>query len=160
MMASDPYRSSIYRVTFGVASGERQAFLYVSHPAARQSLKLWLYPSNAVPEALPLVEEGFAHYMAQWPKFMVDDVSVDDCRGFYLEAKEVPPRIADPDNTAALTEIGLRHMPDVWARISRQMSTPALVPWPEPEFVHNWDPYTSAAEIGIIPWPRAPSSTQ
>ena len=156
-MASDPYLSSIYRVTFRVSSSAREAFFYVSHPAARQTLKLWLYPSNAIPDALPYVEEAFAHYMAQWPKIMVDDVSADDCRGFYLEARHLPPRIADPAHTAALTEIGLRHMPAGWARISQQMSTPALVPWPEPDFVHNWEPYVSTAEAGIIPWPQGPS---
>ena len=153
-MPTDPYQSSIYRVTFLVMSKEGDAKLRVSHPAARQTLELWLYPSNTVPESLPYLEEVFAHYVAQWPKIMVEDISSKDSRGFYLEANQVPPRIADPTAADPLTEIAFRSMPPGWATPMRQQSGKVLLSWSEPFFNESWEPYTSAPERGIIPYPN------
>lgn len=105
------YRSSAWRVYFVVSSKEGSATLHIDHTAGGQRLTLPVFPSEGVTEALPYLEPAFAHYTAQWQKIMVDDPEETDAKGFYLEAEELPDRIADPENAGRLAEIVNRHLP-------------------------------------------------
>lgn len=106
-----PFASSHYRVYFVVSSKNGSASIEVEHRAGSQSLLLPVYPSNAVPEALPYIDPVFAHYVAQWEKVTVPDPDDTDARGFYLEASDVPQLIAPWENEATLADIATAHAP-------------------------------------------------
>ncbi len=122
-----PIWTSPWHVYFLVSSKENNATISVEHPVGRQTLTLPVYPLNAVPEALPLLEPVFAHYVAQWEKIMVPDAGEPDCRGFYLTPADVPNRIADPDNAPALAAIATRHLsPELREFFEGMLPVPAL----------------------------------
>lgn len=126
-MDDTPIWTSPWQVYFIVSSKEGEATVSVEHPMGRQVLILPVHPNNAVPEALPLLEPVFAHYIAQWEKFMVTDPEETDARGFYLTAADVPNRIADPNNGPALAEIATRHLtPQVRKFFEGMLPVPAL----------------------------------
>lgn len=55
-----------------------------------------VYPCDALPDVLPHLGPMFAHYVGQWPKVIVEDSRLTDARGFYVEAAQLPDRIAEP----------------------------------------------------------------
>jgi hypothetical protein len=120
-------RSTPWQVYFLISSKESNATLSVDYPLGGQTLVLPVYPSNSVPEALPLLEPGFAHYVAQWEKIMVPDPRETDARGFYLTPADVPDRIADPAHGPALAEIATRHLsPEMNRFFEGMLPVPAL----------------------------------
>lgn len=96
--------SSAHRVHIDISSKEGAAVLSIDHPKAGQSLMVPIYPHNAAEAVASLLEPAFAHYARMWEVYMVSDPSETDARGFYLEAHEVPDRIADPLNASDLVE--------------------------------------------------------
>lgn len=109
-MDDTPIWTSPWQVYFILSSKEGDATICVEHPVGHQTLVLPVHPSNAVPEALSLLDPVFAHYVAQWERIMVPNPLETDARGFYLTAADVPDRIADPDNGPALADIATRHL--------------------------------------------------
>src|SRR5437899_3238032 len=101
---------SLWLVHFTVRSAEGIAALWIEHPVSRQTLMLPVYPSDAVTEALPLLEPAFAHYAAQWPRIMVANPEEPEDKDFFVEASELPARITDPSNRERLQEILERHL--------------------------------------------------
>ena len=126
-MEDMPIWTSPWQVYFLVSSKEGEATICVEHAVARQTLVLPVHPSNAVPEALDLLEPVFAHYVAQWEKIMVPDPEETDAQGFFLTAADIPGRIADPDNGQALAELATRHLsPQVRKFFEGMLPVPAL----------------------------------
>jgi hypothetical protein len=142
--------SSHWRVYFILSSNEDGATIAVEHPLAKQGINLPVIPSNAVPEALPLLEPAVAHYVSQWEKIMVPDPYDTDARGFYVEGDALPPRIADPSVVPALTEIVRRHTPEAWQSTVMRPDFTAVY---EPFGTGNQDEIAvSAEEARITPY--------
>jgi len=119
------------RVYFTTSSKEGYATLSVDHTWSAESMTLALYPDNAVPEALPLLEPRVAHYVAQWEKYMVGDPRESDCVGFWLPSDTMPEHVAPPENWELLAEMNWRHTP---APIRKWLGDK------RPDAVCTWDP--------------------
>lgn len=149
----DDYRSleEARRVFFSISSKEGFADFSIQHPQARQILILPVYPSNAIPDALSLVEPVIAHYMSQWEEFMVPDPDETDAISWYLESAYFPSRIADPSNAEALRKIGLNHLPEViidW--LGGPHKVRALIDNASWEgIIEDWSNYVPAQDLGI-----------
>jgi hypothetical protein len=113
-------------------------------------------PLNAIPEALPLLDPIYAHYVAQWPKIVPRSEEEEEFgRGFFLEGSDVPEQIADPSRADELDEIYVRNIPEEirrtwsdeggWAPHALTVD-PELIAWPFSYCV-------PAAELGIEPFP-------
>jgi hypothetical protein len=142
--------SSHWRVYFILSSKEGTATISVDHRLGNQGLILPVFPMNAVPEALPLLEPAFAHYVAQWEKIMVPDPYDADARGFYIEGNAVPSRIADPSNLPQLSEIVRRHTPEEWQSVLGPDFQAVYEPFGDLGNVE--DVTVSADEAGITPF--------
>lgn len=77
----------------------------MNHVPARMRLSLPVHPHDSTKQALPYLEAAFAHYVAQWERLMPPDPDERDARGFFVEATELPSRIADPAAAAQLSNI-------------------------------------------------------
>lgn len=130
------YESPIDRVYFVVSSKEGSASISVDHPTARQALTLPVYPSEAVSEALPLLEPAFAHYVRQWTKIMVPDPMETDALGFWIPAAELPGPIAQPEQKTRIDEIATAHLTDAERKFfAGMLPVPALSIDSDPELV-------------------------
>lgn len=139
------------RTYFTTSSKEGCASLSVEHPWSFESLWLPVFPSNAIPECLPLLDPAFAHYVGQWEKFMVPDPTDTDAVGFYLPTSSLPEHIAPLENLEALAEIAWAHTPEDWKWVLGY-KRPFVLVHMEP-FVSNIDEYVVAAdELGIVLW--------
>jgi hypothetical protein len=98
------------QIYFLIRAKDGAARLLVFHEWALQRMYLPLHPDNSVPAALPLLEPAIAHYVAQWPRYMVPDVNEADAGGFVVAPGGMPSQIAPPENWAALSIVAWQHM--------------------------------------------------
>jgi hypothetical protein len=159
-MFSSPWRV-YFTFTLGASdisffSVEQRLTRFVPNPQPRQALTLPVRPLNAVPEALPLLDPIYAHYVAQWPKVVPrsEEEEEEFGRGFFVEGSVVPEQIADPSRSDELDEIYVRNIPE---EIRRTWSDEgSLGPYAlkiDPELI-RWHIYcVPAAELGIEPFP-------
>jgi len=144
--------SSARRAYFVVTGLEAFATLAVRRRAGEQSLILPVHPSEAVTEALPLLDPVFGHYIAQWQKVMVPSPDGRRAWGFYVQESELPKYIGDPANGARLTEIAWAHYPDfIQAHLDGK---PGAVLGPETvDLSANNDEFcVSIEEAGVTPY--------
>jgi hypothetical protein len=104
----DELESLLPYVAFLISSKEGLAFFSIEHGGTGQCLGLPVFPSNAIPEALPLLEPAFRNYAAQWERIMVDPFDTDT-KGFWVPTSELPGDIADPAMQPLFAELWNRH---------------------------------------------------
>lgn len=150
-----------WRAYFVVSGKDGQAALSIEHDAQGQSLVLPTYPSNAVPDALPLLHPIVAHYTAQWERINVDPTD-RDARGFWIPAEHMPANLlANLDDEEAIKRIQWRHLDEAfrrfWGGEARFMAQVGGIGRSDPatSYVqHNNDDFViTAEEAGIDPWP-------
>lgn len=138
-----------------ISSKEGYATLSIAHGPARQTLILPAHPSNSIPEALSFLDPGFAHYCSQWQKYMVEDPEERDARGFFLDGKGAPERIADPANAAKLQEIAWGHMDEPLKKFLGNKPVGALYTDAHSPYLSNlWEVVVPPEELGIEPPPE------
>jgi len=118
---------SIY---FTTSSKEGYADLTITHLYANESLTLPVVPLNAIPDALPLIEPAFAHYAAQWEKYLVPDPNETDATGFAIPAGGMPRHIAPPTNWEDLAAL-------MWSYTTDEIKN--LLAHRRPDAVFVWD---------------------
>jgi hypothetical protein len=99
-------------------------------------------PTDGVPEALRWLEPAFAHYVAQFDKYLVSEQRFE--QGFAVPALEGP--IADEPNWPALDDVLRRHMPPYWTGTLRAMSQRSQ------DVNENLSWYQAPDEFGITPF--------
>jgi hypothetical protein len=144
------------QIYFLTRAKDGAATLQVCHEWALQRMYLPLHPHSAVPAALPLLEPAIAHYVAQWPRYMVPDVNEADDRGFTVPAGGMPNQIAPPENWDALSVVAWQHMParvDEW--LDGMLHLPAISKidpaWERPSYYEAF--LVEPADLGIDLWP-------
>src|SRR6266705_430842 len=171
--------SSGFRAYIGVWSkGDRDeqgrrsglATLVLEHLASSQAVRIPVYPSNGVEEALPFLEPVCAHYVRQWRKLLPPDPTETDARLVFVEGLDFPGSLANWLHKAELDEIARTHTPEwlvadrasvgispegLWRLEPRSpISDPGSVEELEESMLagSEWEEACPAEELGIALW--------